>query len=153
MFHVVRYEPEIPQNAGNIARLCAATGAILHLIEPLGFFWEDARLRRAGLDYWEAVEVRRHRGWEAFLSACPGADLWLFSTKGGRSYAEERYSPGDYLVFGPETRGLPAEILEARPERCLRLPMRPGIRSLNLANAVAVVLYEALRQLDFPGLI
>ncbi|MGQ9779920.1 MAG: tRNA (uridine(34)/cytosine(34)/5-carboxymethylaminomethyluridine(34)-2'-O)-methyltransferase TrmL [Bacillota bacterium] len=152
MFHVVLYEPEIPQNTGNIARLCAATGATLHLIEPLGFFWDDPRAKRAGLDYWEAVEVKRHRGWEAFLAAYPRARLWLFSTKGTRAYTEESYSPGDCLVFGPETRGLPEEILQADPARCLRIPMRPGIRSLNLANAVAIVLYEALRQLGFPDL-
>ena len=145
MFHVVLYEPEIPQNTGNIARLCAATGATLHLIEPLGFFWDDPRARRAGLDYWTAVEVKRHRGWEAFLAAYPRACLWFYSTKGKRHYTEERYSPGDFLVFGPETRGLPEDLLKANPDRCLRVPMRPGIRSLNLANTVAIVLYEALR--------
>ncbi|MGE5528625.1 MAG: tRNA (uridine(34)/cytosine(34)/5-carboxymethylaminomethyluridine(34)-2'-O)-methyltransferase TrmL [Patescibacteria group bacterium] len=152
MFHVVLYEPEIPQNTGNIARLCAATGAVLHLIEPLGFFLDDSRMKRAGLDYWDEVEVRRHAGWGAFTSAHPDAACWYFSTRGQKSYTEADFRAGDFLVFGPETRGLPAGLLEAAPGRCLRLPMRPGARSLNLANTVAVAVYEALRQTGHTGL-
>ena len=152
MLHVVLYEPEIPQNTGNIARLCAVAGAALHLIEPLGFFLDDRRLKRAGLDYWDAVEVHRYRGWDAFAGAHPRGNKWYFTTKGRKSYTAVKFSPGDFLVFGPEARGLPAAILDSAPGACLRLPMRPGARSLNLANAVAVGIYEALRQLDFPHL-
>lgn len=153
MLHVVLYEPEIPQNTGNIARLCAAVGASLHLIEPLGFFLDDRRMKRAGLDYWEQVAMRRYSGWGEFTASHPGADLWFFTTKAARSYADTVYGPGDFLVFGPETRGLPPALLETAPMRCLRLPMKPGARSLNLANSAAVAVYEALRQNGFPGLI
>lgn len=152
MLHVVLYEPEIPQNTGNIARLCAAAGAVLHLVEPLGFFMDDRHLRRAGLDYWTDVEVRRYQSWQDFLAAHPDAALWYFSTKAARPYADQQFSDGDFFVFGPETRGLPAGLLATAPGRCLRLPMRPGARSLNLANVVAIVVYEALRQQGFPGL-
>ncbi|MGE5550976.1 MAG: tRNA (uridine(34)/cytosine(34)/5-carboxymethylaminomethyluridine(34)-2'-O)-methyltransferase TrmL [Bacteroidota bacterium] len=152
MLHVVLYEPEIPQNTGNIARLCAAAGAVLHLVEPLGFFLDDARLKRAGLDYWDLTEVIRHRSWEAFLAAQPAGNRWYFTTKGGICYTDAVYAAGDSLVFGPETRGLPGALLEAEPARCLRLPMRPGARSLNLANAAAIAVYEAMRQMGFPGL-
>ena len=152
MFHVVLYEPEIPQNTGNIARLCAATGVILHLIEPLGFFLDDHQLKRAGLDYWPDVEIRRHLSWQAFQTAHPEGVKWYFTTKGRNSYADRTPAPGDFLIFGPETRGLPAELLAEMPERCLRVPMRPGARSLNLANTVSIVLYEALRRQGFPGL-
>lgn len=152
MLHVVLYEPEIPQNTGNIARLCAAVGATLHLIEPLGFFLEDRQLRRAGLDYWDQVQVERHPSWQAWRTTHPEGNVWYFTTRGSRSYAEAEFSPGDSLVFGPETRGLPAALLAGAPDRCLRLPMRPGARSLNLANAAAIAVYEALRQLGYPGL-
>ena len=146
------YEPEIPQNTGNIARLCAAASADLHLIEPLGFFLDDRSLKRAGLDYWNEVKVSVHRGWAAFLAAYPAGAKWFFTTKGQRLYTEQAISDNDFLVFGPETRGLPAALRQENLEHCLRLPMRPGARSLNLANSVAIALYEALRQLGFPGL-
>ena len=152
MFHVVLYQPEIPPNTGNVIRLCANTGATLHLIHPLGFQLEDAKLRRAGLDYREWAQVREHASWEAYLEKeCPGR-VFAFSTRGTGSYADADYRPGDALLFGPETRGLPGEILTAvGPENVLRLPMVPGSRSLNLSNAVAVVVYEAWRQQGFPS--
>lgn len=150
--HVVLVEPEIPQNTGNIARTCAATGSILHLVHPLGFSLNEKYLRRAGLDYWDKVNIEEHSSWLAFCQAYPAANCYYFSTKGQRLYTEVKYSDGDFLIFGPETRGLSAEILSQAGERVLRIPMRPGLRSLNLASSVALVLYEALRQLGFPGL-
>ncbi|WP_258359538.1 tRNA (uridine(34)/cytosine(34)/5-carboxymethylaminomethyluridine(34)-2'-O)-methyltransferase TrmL [Moorella sulfitireducens (nom. illeg.)] len=151
--HVVLYQPEIPQNTGNIARTCAATGAILHLIHPLGFRLDEKHLKRAGLDYWQEVTIHEHKSWQAFQETYPRAVCYYLSTKGQRFYTGVNYQPGDFLVFGPETRGLPASILEAAGDRVLRVPMRPGLRSLNLANTVALVLYEALRQISFPGLV
>jgi tRNA (cytidine/uridine-2'-O-)-methyltransferase len=151
--HVVLVEPEIPQNTGNIARTCAATGSILHLVHPLGFSLSEKHLKRAGLDYWEEVTIKEHSSWESFCRAYSQANCYYLSTKGRRFYTEARYQEGDFLVFGPETRGLPAEILDRAGDRVLRIPMRPGLRSLNLANSVALVLYEALRQLGFPGLV
>ena len=152
MLDVVLYQPEIPPNAGNAIRLAANTGTRLHLVEPLGFSMEDRQLRRAGLDYRELADVRVHRDWEACLGALPGRRLFAVSTRGTVNYAQVRYAAGDAFVFGPETRGLPPEILESvAPQRRLRLPMRPGNRSLNLSNAVAVVLFEAWRQLGFSG--
>lgn len=152
MFDVVLYQPEIPPNTGNVIRLCANAGCRLHLIEPLGFELDDAKLKRAGLDYHELANVHVHAGFEAFVTAVAPARLFAFSTRGGIRYDTPRYRAGDALLFGPETRGLPAAILDALPdERRLRLPLRPGNRSLNLSNAVAVVVYEAWRQLDFPG--
>jgi tRNA (cytidine/uridine-2'-O-)-methyltransferase len=149
---IVLFQPEIPPNTGNIIRLCANTGCRLHLIEPLGFELDDARLRRAGLDYHEWVEVRTHRDLDAYLGSCQPERLFAFSTRGSTRYDEPRYSPGDALLFGPETRGLPGELLEALPAaRRLRLPMRPDCRSLNLSNSVAVVVYEAWRQSGFSG--
>lgn len=153
MMHVVLVNPEIPQNTGNIARTCAATGAALHLIEPLGFSLDDKYLKRAGLDYWHMAKVCRHPSWEAFLSAYPEASLRFASTKAPRDYAAILYGSDDFLVFGRETKGLPEDLLAANYDRCVRIPMREGARSLNLANSVAVVLYEALRQRGFPGLI
>ncbi|MEW6036722.1 MAG: tRNA (uridine(34)/cytosine(34)/5-carboxymethylaminomethyluridine(34)-2'-O)-methyltransferase TrmL [Pseudomonadota bacterium] len=152
MFHIVLYEPEIPPNTGNIIRLCANTGARLHLIEPLGFEMDDARLRRAGLDYREWAEVARHRDWESFVAAVAPQRVFALTTKGTVSYAEVDYRVGDAFLFGPESRGLPAAML-ARFEasRRIRLPMRPGSRSLNLSNAVAVVCFDAWRQLGFEG--
>ena len=150
--HIVLVHPEIPQNTGNIARTCAATGAVLHLVEPLGFSLDDRYLKRAGLDYWRLMELHVHPGLEEFFSAHAEARFFFASTKAPRSYAEARYRDGDFLVFGRETRGLPENLLEKRYEDCIRIPMRPEARSLNLANSAAVVLYEALRQLDFPGL-
>lgn len=153
MLNVVLYQPEIPPNTGNIIRLCANTGCSLHLIEPLGFDLDDRKLRRAGLDYREFAAVGVHRDLEAFLNATGARRLFGISTKGGCAYHEARFAAGDALLFGPETRGLPGPLLQSLPAgRTLRIPMAPGSRSLNLSNAVALVLYEALRQLDFPGL-
>lgn len=150
MFHVVLYQPEIPPNTGNVIRLCANTGATLHLVHPLGFELEDARLRRAGLDYREWARVREHASWEAYLGNERPGRVLAFSTRGTGSYADMRYQAGDALLFGPETRGLPAELLAAvGPGNVLRLPMVPGSRSLNLSNTVAVVVYEAWRQQGF----
>jgi len=150
MFHVALYQPEIPPNTGNIIRLCANAGAGLHLIHPLGFRLEDAKLRRAGLDYHEFARVVEHETFEAFLEAVQPARLFACSTRGKQCYADVVFQPGDALLFGPETRGLPGELLDTLPpEQLLRIPMRPGNRSLNLSNAVAVILYEAWRQQGF----
>jgi tRNA (cytidine/uridine-2'-O-)-methyltransferase len=152
LFHVVLYQPEIPPNTGNIIRLCANTGAQLHLIHPLGFVLDDARLRRAGLDYREFASIKEHGSFEAFLAAERPARWFALTTKAGRSYAEVHFEPDDAFIFGPETRGLPSELLDTLPEsQRLRIPMRPECRSLNLSNAVAVVLYEAWRQNGFDG--
>lgn len=153
---IILYQPEIPPNTGNIIRLCANVGARLHLVRPLGFELSEARLRRAGLDYAELTEVCVHEDWAACLAALAlagtGRRLFALSTKGETRHDEPHYRPDDAFVFGPETRGLPAEILASiSPERRLRLPMRPGNRSINLSNAVAVVAFEAWRQLDFAG--
>ncbi len=152
MLHVVLYQPEIPPNTGNIIRLCANTGARLHLIRPLGFRLEDARLRRAGLDYREYASVRLHDTLAGFVAACAPGRILACSTRGHRSYADMDYREDDALLFGPETRGLPQEVLDGLPpEQRLRIPMLPASRSLNLSNAVAVVVYEAWRQLGFSG--
>ncbi|MFP1683743.1 tRNA (cytidine(34)-2'-O)-methyltransferase [Alloalcanivorax sp. C16-1] len=152
MLHIALFEPEIPPNTGNIIRLAANTGAALHLIEPLGFQLDEKRLRRAGLDYGEFARVRVHRDYPAFLEAMDGARQFALTTKGGPTPGEAAFRDGDVLLFGPETRGLPAAILEDLPaERRLRLPMVAGSRSLNLSNAVAATLYEAWRQLGYPG--
>ena len=150
--NIVLVEPEIPQNTGNIARTCAATGAKLHLIRPLGFVLDDKHLKRAGLDYWNLMQYAVYENWQDFLSKNPGANLYYASTKALRAYTEVSYQPDDYLVFGKETRGLDEALLQANYARCVRIPMRAEARSLNLANSVAIVLYEALRQQDFPGL-
>ena len=150
--NVVLVNPEIPQNTGNIARTCAATGAILHLIKPLGFRLDDKYMKRAGLDYWFLTDVRVHETWAAFCAEHPDARMHYLTTKAPRSHAEVSFSPGDFLVFGRETKGLDEALLAAHYESCVRIPMRAEARSLNLSNSVAVVLYEALRQLDFPGL-
>jgi tRNA (cytidine/uridine-2'-O-)-methyltransferase len=152
MFHVILHEPEIPPNTGNVIRLCANTGATLHLIEPLGFDLDDRRLRRAGLDYHEYARVEVH----PTLGACRDSVRWsrllAFSTRASGCYADVKYGAGDALLFGAETRGLPQSMLDALPEaNRVRLPMRPGSRSLNLSNAVAVVVYEAWRQCGFAG--
>lgn len=152
MFDVALYQPEIPPNTGNVIRLCANAGCRLHLVEPLGFELDSARLRRAGLDYHEFVQVRVHASFEALLEALSSPRLFAFTTQGSRWHTTVCYAPGDLLLFGPETRGLPVELLEQlSPEQRLRLPMRPGQRSLNLSNAVAVAVFEAWRQLDFAG--
>ncbi len=149
---MVLYQPEIPPNTGNIIRLCANAGASLHLVAPLGFALDEPRLRRAGLDYREWANVREHESLAAFERAVSPVRVLAFSTRGRLSYAEATYAPGDAFLFGPETRGLPHLILQTLPADCLRrIPMRPGNRSLNLSNAVAVVLYEAWRQHGFAG--
>lgn len=152
MFNIVLVEPEIPQNTGNIARTCAATGASLHLVHPLGFSVDDRSLKRAGLDYWHLLDVHHYENLEHFLQLHSDKTLWLATTKGSVWYTEASYQPGDFLLFGKETRGLPAEVLAARPHHRIRLPMREDARSLNLSNAVAVIVYEALRQNGFAGL-
>ena len=152
MFHVVLFQPEIPPNTGNIIRLCANTGCHLHLIEPLGFELDDKRLRRAGLDYHEYASLQRHASLDDCITAIQPARVLAFTTKASHSYAQLQYREGDMLLFGPESRGLPAEVLARFPdEQRLRMPMRPHCRSLHLSNAVAVVVYEAWRQLDFAG--
>ena len=152
MFHVVLVEPEIPQNAGNIARTCAATGCTLHLVRPLGFEISDKYLRRAGLDYWHLVNVVLHDSVEEALSGVPEEKLHFFTTKSPRTYSDASYREGDYLVFGKETKGLPNELLLSHPAACVRIPMREEARSLNLSNSVAIAVYEGLRQNDFSAL-
>ncbi len=152
MFHVVLYQPEIPPNTGNIIRLCANTGSGLHLVRPLGFELDDKRLRRAGLDYREFAEVREYDDITECLASLHATRWFAFSTRGRQRYDSVSYRAGDVFVFGPETRGLPQDMLDALPpERRLRLPMRAEQRSLNLSNAVAVVVYEAWRQFGFEG--
>ena len=152
MFHVVLQEPEIPPNTGNVIRLCANTGVHLHLIHPLGFDLDDARLKRAGLDYHEFADIRQHADFEAFRQAVTPRRIFALSTKGYRVYSDAEIQPGDALVFGPETRGLAPDFLASLPEaQRLFIPMRPGNRSLNLSNAVAIVLYEAWRQQGHAG--
>ncbi|MBF0256046.1 MAG: tRNA (uridine(34)/cytosine(34)/5-carboxymethylaminomethyluridine(34)-2'-O)-methyltransferase TrmL [Gammaproteobacteria bacterium] len=150
--HVLLYQPEIPPNTGNIIRLCANTGSHLHLIEPLGFELDDRRLRRAGLDYHEFAQVRVHADLACALAALPGRRIFACSTRGRQGYSQVQYRPGDCLLFGPETRGLPSEVLEQFPaNQRLRVPMRANSRSLNLANTVALMVYEAWRQQGFIG--
>ena len=152
LLQVALFEPEIPPNTGNIIRLCANTGADLHLIRPFGFEWDDKRLRRAGLDYHDLAHVTLHDDFDACLAALRPPRILAYSTRGTALYTQAAYAPGDLLLFGPETRGLPADLLgDPRIEQVLRLPMQGASRSLNLANATAVVLYEAWRQLDFRG--
>ncbi|MCC7120915.1 MAG: tRNA (cytidine(34)-2'-O)-methyltransferase [Gammaproteobacteria bacterium] len=153
MIDIALYEPEIPPNTGNIIRLCANTGAVLHLIEPLGFRLDEASVRRAGLDYAWMTQVCIHPDHTDFVRAIGGQRLFAFSARGGISLYDARFAVGDVLLFGPETRGLPAAVLDAiAPAHRLRIPMRPGNRSINLSNAVAVALYEALRQLGLPAM-
>lgn len=152
MLNVVLVEPEIPANTGNIARTCAATGSRLHLIRPLGFDISEKAVRRAGLDYWHLVDLRVYDDLADFFRQNKVEQMWCLSTKAPRAYAEAHFSDGCYLFFGKETRGLPEDFLAKYQDRCLRLPMRPEARSLNLSNSVAITVYEALRQLDFPHL-
>jgi tRNA (cytidine/uridine-2'-O-)-methyltransferase len=152
MLNIVLFEPEIPPNTGNIIRLCANTGCQLHLIEPLGFTWDDKRLRRAGLDYHEFTHIKRHHDYAAFLHDEQPQRLFALTTKGTPAHSAVAYQQDDYLMFGPETRGLPAAILDTLPkEQKIRIPMREESRSMNLSNAVSVVVYEAWRQLGYPG--
>lgn len=152
MFDIILYQPEIPPNTGNVIRLCANTGARLHLVEPLGFALEDRQLKRAGLDYHEYADLRAHASLDDALQAITPTRLFALSTRNSTRYDQIAYQAGDAFLFGPETRGLPDEVLQVIPaQQRLRLPMRPGNRSLNLSNAVAVVAFEAWRQLGFAG--
>ena len=152
MLNIVLVEPEIPQNTGNIARTCAATRSRLHLVRPLGFDISERAVRRAGLDYWHMVEVQVYDSLDHFFAVNPKPDLWLATTKAPRDYTQASFRDGCWLMFGKETAGLPEKLRTRWYNRCVRIPMRPDARSLNLANSVAVLTYEALRQLDFPGL-
>lgn len=153
MLNIVLVEPEIPQNCGNIARTCAATGSRLHLIRPLGFDISERAVRRAGLDYWHMVEVLDYENLQDFFAKNDVQELWCLSTKAPRCYTEATFHDGCYLFFGKETKGLPEDFLAAHYDSCLRIPMRGDARSLNLSNSVAITAYEALRQLSFPNLI
>ncbi|MFS0727238.1 tRNA (uridine(34)/cytosine(34)/5-carboxymethylaminomethyluridine(34)-2'-O)-methyltransferase TrmL [Paenibacillus sp. 1P07SE] len=150
--HIVLVEPEIPANTGNIARTCAATGAHLHLVRPLGFQTDDRTLKRAGLDYWHAVNVAYYDSFSELKERFPAGRFFFASTRAEKRYTEFSYRDGDFFVFGKETKGLPQELLAAHPDTCLRLPMTGDVRSLNLSNSAAVVVFEALRQLDYPGM-
>ena len=152
MLNVVLVEPEIPQNCGNIARTCAATGCRLHLIRPLGFDISEKAVKRAGLDYWHLVEVFDYENLADFFAKNKVEQMWCLSTKAPKCYTQANFADGCYLFFGKETKGLPEDFLEAHRESCIRLPMRQEARSLNLSNSVAITVYEALRQLDYPGL-
>ena len=152
MLNIVLVEPEIPQNCGNIARTCAAIGARLHLIRPLGFDISEKAVRRAGLDYWDKLEVKDYENLADFFAKNDVREMWCLSTKAPRGHTQAQYHDGCYLFFGKETKGLPEGFLEAHYDSCVRIPMRPDARSLNLSNAVAVTVYEALRQLDYPDL-
>lgn len=150
-FNIVLIEPEIPPNTGSIARLCGATDTVLHLVRPLGFSTDDKHLKRAGLDYWQFVDIRYWDNLDQFLAAQAETRLFFFTTKVAATYTEARFQPGDFLIFGKETKGLPAEILKLYHDRCYTLPMpNPNIRSLNLAMTAGIVLYEALRQNQMP---
>ena len=153
MLNIVLVEPEIPQNCGNIARTCAATGSCLHLIKPLGFDISEKAVKRAGLDYWHLVDVRVSENLRDFFSKNDVNQMWCLSTKAPRCYTEAAFEDGCYLFFGKETRGLPEDFLEAHRECCVRIPMREEARSLNLSNSVAITVYEALRQLEYPNLL
>ncbi len=150
--NIVLYEPEIPSNTGNIGRTCVATGTRLHLIEPLGFRLNEKTVRRAGMDYWEHLDVTRYDDWTDFLERNPGAKIYMATTKAKHVYTEVSYEPDCYIMFGKESAGIPEEILVQHPDECVRIPMLGETRSLNLANSVAIVLYEALRQQDFVNL-
>ena len=151
--NIVLHQPEIPANTGNIGRTCVATGAALHLIEPLGFRLSEKEIRRAGMDYWEHLDVRRYVNYETFLEQNPGGRVWYVTTKAKRVYSEVTFTADDYLMFGKESAGIPEEILVEHSESCIRIPMLDGIRSLNLSNAVAIVLYEALRLFIFMNML
>lgn len=151
--HVALVEPEIPPNTGNVSRLCAATGCALHLVEPLGFRIDDRELKRAGLDYWHNVALVVHPSLEAFLEATASLSRWFFSTRATRRYDEAAFAPGDMLVFGKETKGLPRELIASNPDRALRIPMREdSVRSINLSTAAGIATYAALAKIGFPGL-
>ena len=153
MLNIVLVVPEIPQNCGNIARTCAATGCRLHLVRPLGFDISEKAVKRAGLDYWNLVEVIDYENLDDFFNRNKVDQMWCLSTKAPKAYTEVTYTDGDYLFFGKETKGLPEDFLEAYRSSCIKIPMREEARSLNLSNAVAITVFEALRQLSFPGLL
>ena len=150
--NIVLVEPEIPQNTGNIARTCAATGASLHLVKPLGFEIDDRKLKRAGLDYWDKLDITYYEGLDDFFAKNPDADFYCFTTKARHVYSDICYPKRFFLMFGKETRGLPEELLFANPDRCVRIPMRDTLRSLNLSNSAAIAVYEVFRQRGFEGL-
>ncbi|CCQ94902.1 putative tRNA (cytidine(34)-2'-O)-methyltransferase [[Clostridium] ultunense Esp] len=150
-FHIVLVEPEIPSNTGNIVRTCSVTGSVLHLVHPLGFSIEDRYLKRAGLDYWNEVEIHHHDSLQDFLDRVGLERAYLATTKAKQGYHEVSFQDGDYLLFGKETKGLPEDLIFSHEERAIRIPMLSHARSLNLSNSVAIVLYEALRQIGFPG--
>lgn len=152
MFNIVLVEPEIPQNTGNISRTCACTGAALHIVKPMGFEITDAKLKRAGLDYWDKLDLTYYDSLDDFFSRTAGGKYYYLSKKAEKRYTDVNYRDGDFLVFGKETKGLPEPLIYANPDSALRIPMRDGLRSLNLSNTVALVLYEALRQTSFVGL-
>ena len=147
--HIILHQPEIPANTGNIGRTCVATGTDLHLIEPLGFRLTEKEIKRAGMDYWEHLNVTRYMNFDEFKSLHPDARIWMATTKAKQVYSEVSFSPDDYIMFGKESAGIPEEILVDHAETCIRIPMEPEIRSLNLSNSFALVLYEALRQQNF----
>jgi len=151
-FNIVLFQPEIPQNTGNIARTCAATGSRLHIIKPTGFEITDKNLKRAGLDYWYLLDITYYDGLDDFFARNPGINCYFSTTKAPQTYCEPQYTDGDYIMFGKETAGLPEDLLYTNRETCIRIPMVNDARSLNLANSVAVVLYEALRQTEFLAL-
>ncbi|HNZ44850.1 MAG TPA: tRNA (cytidine(34)-2'-O)-methyltransferase [Candidatus Syntrophosphaera thermopropionivorans] len=150
-FNIVLYEPEIPANTGNIGRLCVGTGSKLHIIQPCKFLITDKTLKRAGLDYWEHLDLTMHKTWEEILEFCPLERVFFCTTKSKRNYLNENYQYGDTFVFGPESRGLPQNLLDKYPERLITIPMHPLIRSINLANSVAIILYEAIRQVYYSS--
>ena len=150
--NIVLYEPEIPANTGNIGRTCTATGTRLHLIEPLGFQLSEKALKRAGMDYWEHLQVQRYINFEEFKKTHPDAKIWMATTKAKLTYTDVNYGPDDFIMFGKESAGIPEEILVDHADTCIRIPMLSKIRSLNLSNSVAIVLYEALRQQNFNGM-
>mgnify|MGYP005767218573 FL=1 len=150
--NIVLVEPEIPQNTGNIARTCAATGASLHLVKPLGFEIDDRKLKRAGLDYWDKLDITYYENLDDFFAKNPDADFYCFTTKARHVYSDISYPKRVFLMFGKETKGLPEELLFANPDRCVRIPMRDTLRSLNLSNSAAVAVYEVFRQRGFEGL-
>ena len=152
MLNIVLHEPEIPYNTGNIGRTCLNAGAALHLIEPLGFLLNDRGIKRAGLDYWDRLNVTRYMNYKTFLEKNPGARIWYATTKAHKCYTDVKYGPDDFIMFGKESAGIPEEILVDNEESCIRIPMMGDCRSLNLCNSAAIVLYEALRQNDFAGL-
>lgn len=150
--HIILHQPEIPANTGNIGRTCVATGTTLHLIEPLGFHLDEKSIKRAGMDYWDKLDVTRYINFDEFQEKHPDAKIWYATTKAKRIYTEASFGKDDYIMFGKESAGIPEEILVEHEETCIRIPMLTEIRSLNLSNAVAIVLYEALRQNDFIGM-